>query len=748
LRRYLPDSAQDGTQILGPNDQIYQYYAGLDLWHSIGALPQYDTAGLYHDGLVTPQAMATLEDLGNNNYPYLKANDNCYYSLLRVDRFLDLHIVGGNNLVANGGIIQIEVDSTAIQRYAISTLCPGPRGQAGLAGPDGRDGDAGSPEQVFFPTVQGKLLTLNCPVPTPLDTVVSVRLSNGQEATAILLRLDGSWEETGNALLDRENSTVELTQGVLYLSLIHATQFWEGNWQVRARQTGPQGLSGAAGNNFIALQYSSVPAVQLLNAVTAMYPVGNTIRWSQDHYGPDNFYSLHLRANYDSTLIVNHSTVRAIGESFPDLWLSINDGDKSKSLARWGLVPREGDDDPTGGLGDLLNPTWQPNRAPTRWDPTYSDELRAQLLLPFGKSSQEDWFLEGALLHSSLSSQGLTSVECCDLCESYKIANVDLIDWNCCPGDGPGSGSEGLWDGTMYRRFWSLCEWVAEAKACAPSNGAWIGSHRLASASVYHVDGAWRLRLTSYDANGHPLLLWSGIRASNNDPSGVYQRVEGGCLVSQLTVIANCHTPVCPPPSSSSSSVVPPPSSRSSSSSAVPSSSSSVVPTDPPAPCPHPTGLSNAYSITFHALFREQDTIDGTKCYNYACDATASKTATASGTNPFSWAVPKDTPPSDPSLILVCVQTFDNGLSLDYGYENIILTHKCVDGVGFWEIQFDQYGVCKRLFRKYTGNSPVGSYQVVLEAGETSACTTASDGNTHQVCDGTFPDSITSVSVS
>jgi hypothetical protein len=148
----------------------------------------------------------------------------------------------------------------------------------------------------------------------------------------------------------------------------------------------------------------------------------------------------------------------------------------------------------------------------------------------------------------------------------------------------------------------------------------------------------------------------------------------------------------------------------------------------PPTSCDAPLGLPTSYQLDFNLKARHSSA-----CYDVAAEGAVSKTLTGIGPNPAAWDASADNPEE-------CLQ---DEAGVWQGFDSIGVTFIDPGGSApcYWEVGFG-HGACFRAFRKYTGDTPVGAYAIVLTTGETMDCTEGS------ICDNTFPDSITGVAVS
>jgi hypothetical protein len=291
---FLPKTAEDGQEVADIFGNIWEFNTEQQEWVKTRFLQDSDVVTEENDGLITPEIFSFIDDLeddvndGVYDWMKLRVNDELnfgyfyyFYSSDRLIKFKPLLDVDGKMKLF------IEINKRELHRKLLLRTCVGPKGLKGQDGDDGRTGDPARNEIFVDPiAINGnELLFVINNVTAPIDTNISVRLfRNGSEKIEVIIPLDPTEpvsfisedfaidETASNAVYDIED---EKASGLIVLS----DDVFDGDWQLKARQIGPDGDPGEDGSDFLTVEDTIVddPLITYQSSLINMRNSGDTL---------------------------------------------------------------------------------------------------------------------------------------------------------------------------------------------------------------------------------------------------------------------------------------------------------------------------------------------------------------------------------------------------------------------------------------------------------------------------------------
>lgn len=342
-------------QIMTLSNGRYRYYSVLNQWVDIGGVDNPEIVGVDRDGIVGPELYDFIRGIGVTNNFKLANNTGCYYYLFNTNNYLRPSIEANN--------LRLELDRAAITMGLRVASCPGPRGLSGQMGIPGRDGSPGPSEAILNPLIDGRVLSISAPLITPLETEVSLRLTNGVSNLEIWYTIGTrEWGIVRSDITLDPGSIITLENGLFSAKLIGE---WDGNWSVRVRQRGPSGNPGADGNGFLVVNSTPVYGLKSTQSIASIGQMS----------GRDLFYTRHditgmgvvsIRAYTDGGNSGPPYLLPLATETNFDKFAAVEFAPNNKAIRRWVFAAD------TVFSDVLVLPEWTPN--PACHSATYTEE--------------------------------------------------------------------------------------------------------------------------------------------------------------------------------------------------------------------------------------------------------------------------------------------------------------------------------------------------------------------------------------
>jgi hypothetical protein len=309
--KLFPKNPVDGDEVIDSYGIKHQYDKQLDTWVRIGYVEVFQEVSEDNDGVVNPSLFNTLDRLEPSNYVGLKLSNtfngsqNAYfYYLYSSDGTIKFSF---DNIVLPGDPItkrvRVEINKQALISKLRKLDCVGTKGTQGDKGDPGRDGLNAGPEPVYQTSVVDGVVTIGeITVNTPIDTNVSIRLSNGlTEVIEYVITTTG--EFIASTVIDGytlDNAEVTFVDNKLN-GTFTVTGDLEGDWTYRARQIGPQGVSGEDGTQFLDINNIEVQNENLVSNTVfhTLFKLGTDIALMSKQIGDNVVVTGLIQSNPD-----------------------------------------------------------------------------------------------------------------------------------------------------------------------------------------------------------------------------------------------------------------------------------------------------------------------------------------------------------------------------------------------------------------------------------------------------------------
>ncbi len=277
-KKKLPITGYDGEQIIDVNGIVWEYNAEDNVWVYKGIIAEPDVVTAEEAGIITSathQKLLLIQDLMEKGTDFSQfklkggAVNPYFYFFYSPDDFINFIPEAKNRL-------RVELDRNALYAKLVRNCCPGAKGTQGDKGLSGKDGVIAPNEVVHTPIIEGNNLLVDVDVPTPLDTLISLRIFGVTELVDIRLPLggtDGPTIEVKSEDVEIDGDATELLFSDDHLSgVVVFTSGIELASTYKARQVGRTGEDGEDGNPFLVVEEQIIddPAIRSQNAVLSM----------------------------------------------------------------------------------------------------------------------------------------------------------------------------------------------------------------------------------------------------------------------------------------------------------------------------------------------------------------------------------------------------------------------------------------------------------------------------------------------
>jgi hypothetical protein len=291
---FLPKDAEDGQEVADVFGNVWEYNTEQQEWIRTRFLQDSELVTETNDGLITPEIFTFIEDISDDVddgvYDWMKLRTSpdsmefgyfyYFYSSDKLIKFKPLLDIDGKMKLF------IEINKRELHRKLLLKTCWGPKGARGLVGDTGSTGDPAKNEVFRNPkSVSGDTLEFEVSVATPIGTDISVRLfKDGLEQIEVIVPLSPSDPVTYDSDTfvidtDASDASYDITAEIVSGTVVLVGDTFEDEWQLKARQIGPDGNAGADGSDFLTTE-NTILADSLItynSSLVNMRNSGNTI---------------------------------------------------------------------------------------------------------------------------------------------------------------------------------------------------------------------------------------------------------------------------------------------------------------------------------------------------------------------------------------------------------------------------------------------------------------------------------------